>query len=102
VVPCEEELLESWIVLQKSFCTGDQKFCGLQRDIRVRLRGASSLRAKLIGDFDNATEIARIGDLFLLCVFAKNSWPCKFGVLQHNQVGKRTSPSLFQNTYMIR
>lgn len=35
---------------------------GRRRDFRVEIRGTSSLHAKLIGDFGNATEVIRIAD----------------------------------------
>ena len=73
------------IVLQNSFCTGDQKFCGLQARLSCNdVRDLIASRKKLTGDFGNAIEIIRIVDCFPFCVFAKNSWPCNFRLLQHN------------------
>ena len=47
-----------------------------------------------MGDFGNANEVIRIGDCFPLCVFAKNSEPCNFRLLQHNlPEGDILSPS---------
>jgi hypothetical protein len=57
---------------------------------RVNMRGTSSPRAKLTGDFGNAIEAIRIGDLFSVHVLAKNSSPCKFRLLQHNPPAKQT------------
>ena len=62
------------IVLQKSFCTGDQKFCGLQ--VRLSCKDVGDprrLTLKLTGDLGNAIEVIRIGDCFSFLVFAKNS-----------------------------
>jgi len=50
---------------------------------RVRMRGTSSPHIKRTGDFGNATEGIRIGDQFPSCVFAKNSEPRNFRLLQH-------------------
>src|SRR5262245_21412155 len=49
---------------------------------RVRMWGTSSPHVKRAGDFGNATEGTRIGDQFPSCVFAKNSEPCNFRLLQ--------------------
>jgi hypothetical protein len=57
----------SRIMLQKSFCTGDQKI------LRPVGAGTPSPHAKLTGDFGNTTEVIRIGDCFLLRIFATNS-----------------------------
>ena len=60
-------------MLQNSFCTDDQKFCGLQAQFSCKdVRGPIAY-VKLTGDFDNAIEVIRIGDCFPVCVFAKNS-----------------------------
>jgi hypothetical protein len=53
------------IVLQNLFCTGDQKFCGLQA-------------LKLTGDFGNAIEVMRISDRFPFRLFAKIRGPATF------------------------
>jgi hypothetical protein len=71
------------IVLQKSFCTGVQKFCGLQARLPCRDVGTSSPHVKFTGDFGNAIEAIRIGDCFPFRVFARNSSPCNFRLLQH-------------------
>jgi len=44
--------------------------------------GTSLPHVKRTGDFGNATEGTRIGDQFPSCVFAKNSEPCNFRLLQ--------------------
>src|SRR5262249_46075618 len=49
---------------------------------RVRMRGTSSLRAKRTGDFGNAIADTRIGDWSPSRVFAKNSEPGNFRLLQ--------------------
>ena len=88
------------ILLQKSFCRRCQKFRGPQARFSCRDLRDLSPHAKLIGDFGNATEAARIIDLFAHQVFAKNSEPCNFRLLQHNRpigdighlaIGRRTS-----------
>jgi len=67
------------IVLQKSFCTDDQKFCGLQARLWCKdVRGTSSPHVKLAGDFGNAIEVIRIGDCFPSHVFTRNSRPPTF------------------------
>jgi hypothetical protein len=66
------------ILLQKSFCTGDQKFCGLQARLSCKDVRTSSPHVKLTGDFGNAIEVIRIGDRFPFRVFAKNSGPATF------------------------
>src|SRR5215467_14394346 len=58
---------------------------GCRRGFRVKMWGTSSPYAKLTGDFRNATEAIRIGDCVSSQVFAKNSAPCKFRLLQHNR-----------------
>src|SRR4029077_6436080 len=47
------------ILLQKSFCTGGRKFCGLPMHFRVKMRGASFPHVKLTGDFANTSEAIR-------------------------------------------
>src|SRR5262249_22765385 len=59
---------------------------GRRFGFRVRMRGTSSPHVKRIGDFGNATEGIRIGDQFPSCVFAKNSEPCNFRLLQHGVI----------------
>ena len=45
------------IVLQKSFYTGNQKFCGVQARLSCKdVRGTSSPLVKLTGDFGSAIE----------------------------------------------
>src|SRR5262245_63797055 len=66
---------------------------------RVRMWGTSSPHVKRTGDFGNATEGMRIGDQFPSCVFAKNSEPCNFRLLQQNRhvaivSGRSPVPSL--------
>ena len=46
------------------------------------MRGTSWPHAKRTGDFGNAPEAIRIGDQFPCRVFAKNSEPCNFRLLQ--------------------
>src|SRR5262249_17409272 len=58
---------------------------GRRCGFRVNMGGTSSPRAKLTGDFGNAIEAIRIGDFFSVHVFAKNSRPCNFRLLQHNR-----------------
>jgi hypothetical protein len=49
---------QSWqILLQESFCTGDQKFSG---DFRAKMWGTSSPNDKLADDLGNAIEGPRI------------------------------------------
>jgi hypothetical protein len=48
------------ILLQKSFCTGDQNFPGFRRDFRVKMWGTSSPDDKLADDLGNAIEGTRI------------------------------------------
>src|SRR5262245_3363003 len=57
---------------------------GRRFGFRVRMRGTSSPHLKHTGNFGNATEGMRIGDQFPPCVFAKNSEPCNFRLLQQN------------------
>jgi hypothetical protein len=61
------------ILLQKSFCTGDQKFRGLQA--RLSCKDARDLIAsrQTHRRFGNAIEVIRIGDCFPFRVFAKKS-----------------------------
>ena len=63
----------------------DQKFCG--RQARLSRKDVRDLIAsrKTQGDFGNAIEIIRIVDCFPFRVFAKNSLPCNFRLLQHNR-----------------
>ena len=72
------------IVLQKSFCTDDQKFCELQariscKDVRDLIASRKTHRR-----LRNAIEVIRIGDYFPFCVFARKSRLCNFRLLQHN------------------
>jgi hypothetical protein len=55
--------------------------CGGEKN----LGGTSSPHVKLKGDFGKAIEVIRIGDRFPFRVFAKNSWPCNFRLLQQNR-----------------
>ena len=77
------------------FASGFKNSTRRGRDFRVKMRGTSSPRVKLTGDFANATGAIRIGDCFLVHVFAKNSWPCNFRLLQHyrRDSGHRLRPS---------
>ena len=72
------------ILLQKSFCTGGRKFCGLP--VRLSCKNAGGLipsrETKPASDFANTSEAIRIGDCFLFDSFAKNSSPCNFRLLQ--------------------
>jgi hypothetical protein len=58
--------------LQKSFCTGDQKFSGRRRDFRVKMGGTSSPSEKLTGDFANGLGAILIGELSLASFLEKN------------------------------
>ena len=58
---------------------------GRRCGFRVEMRGTSSPHVKFTGDFGNAIEAIRIGDCSSVHVFAKNSWPCNFRLLQHNR-----------------
>jgi hypothetical protein len=60
------------ILLQKSFCTGGQKFCGPPMRFSCKDAGASSPQIKLSRDLANASEAIRIGDCFPFRNFAKN------------------------------
>ena len=57
---------------------------GCRRGFRVKMRGASWLHAKLTYDFGKATQAIRISGCYSLRVFAKNSLPCNFRLLQQN------------------
>ena len=48
-------------------------------------KDTSSPHVKLTGDFGNAIEVIQIGECFPFRVFAKNSSPCDFRLLQHNR-----------------
>src|SRR5262245_38244213 len=48
------------ILLQKSFCTGDQNFPGRRRDFRVKMWGTTSPVDKLADDLGTAIEGTRI------------------------------------------
>ena len=58
---------------------------GCGRRFRVKSCGTSSPQAKLIGDFDSATEATRIVDLGALQVLAENSDRRNFRLLQQNR-----------------
>jgi hypothetical protein len=58
----------SLIALQKSLCTGDQKFCGLQVRLSCKDVGTAPPHHKLTGDLGNAIP-------FTVWFFAENSWP---------------------------
>ena len=82
---CRERRAESaveGIVLQKSFCTGGRKFCGLPVRLSCKNAGASSPHVKPTSDFANTSEAIQFGDCFLFDSFAKNSSPCNFRLLQ--------------------
>jgi hypothetical protein len=70
------------ILLQKSFCTMIKNSAGRRFGFRVRMWRTSSLHVKRTGDFGNAAEGIRIGDQFPSRVFAKNSEPGNFRLLQ--------------------
>jgi hypothetical protein len=57
---------------------------GRGRGFRVKMRGTSSPHVKFTGDVGNAIAAIPIGDCFPVYIFAKNSWPCNFRLLQHN------------------
>src|SRR5262245_27616126 len=59
---------------------------GRRFGFRVGMWGISSLHVKRTGDFGNAIEGIRIGDWFPCRVFAKNSEPCNFRLLQHGVI----------------
>src|SRR5215510_7558722 len=67
------------------FALVTENSAGRGRGFRVKMRGTSSPRDKLTGDFGNAIEVIRIGDYFPFRLFAKNLWPCNFRVLQQNR-----------------
>jgi len=71
------------IVLQKSFCTGDQKFRGPQTQVSCKdVRGASSSSDKLTGDFGNEIAAISISDIDLLCFLAGKLSLFDFELLQ--------------------
>src|SRR5215510_5924759 len=67
------------------FALVTENSAGRGRGFRVKMRGTSSPRDKLTGDFGNAIEVIRICDYFPFGLFAKNLWPCNFRVLQQNR-----------------
>ena len=67
------------------FQQGLENSKGRRRGFRVKMRGTSSPRVKLTGDFGRANEATRIGDYFLRRVFAKNWSLCNFRLLQQNR-----------------
>jgi hypothetical protein len=67
------------IVLQKSFCTGDQKFCGLQARFSSKHVGTSSHGDELTGNLANELDAISIDDRGLFRLLA--------GKLSHGNLG---------------
>jgi hypothetical protein len=70
------------ILLQKSFCTGDQNSPGCRRDFRVKMWGTSSPDDKLTGDLGNVIEATQIGGRRSDRLMAGKLSPGNFGLLQ--------------------
>jgi hypothetical protein len=69
-------------MLQKSFCTDDQKFSGPLTRFSCKDVGTSSPDDKLASDLANAIEAVQIGDRRLDRVEAGKLPPANFGLLQ--------------------
>ena len=72
------------IVLQKSFCIGDQKFSGPYTRLSCKDVGTSSPDDELTGDLGNVIDATKIAGRRLVRLVAGNLSPGNFGLLQHN------------------
>jgi hypothetical protein len=100
--PCQPGAVHTWqILLQKSFCTGDQNSPGCRRDFRVKMWGTSSPDDKLTDDLGNVIEAAQIGVRQSDRLTAGKSSPGNFGLLQHNLPTASLPPFAERNLWNI-
>src|SRR5262245_11983105 len=94
------------ILLQKSFCTGDQKFSRLSARLSCKDVGASSPEDKLTGDLGNAFEAAEIGGRWSDRLLAGKLSSGDFGLLQQYlpraAVSRRSNAARYSMTSSAR